>query len=322
MSLQPTVPATMCDMTEAAFDTPISLVGPLRAPAQMLADQDIGGQTSVHDQDNADKLGLVGAPIEGPTHFSQLDPLGVCLWGQRWFEDGCISAHFLNMVVEGEEVRAALTPTTATGATIGAEKADGTPVLMGTASVGADDVTDLDERRKRGLGDPGTLHIIDQLSIGMDTRRNGEDSIVTVDFDEHNGPLYPFTLQDKLDRITEPSTWYDADGSNPWGAPIVPSEMLSVLAHKAGAALPIRRPSLGLFIDLEVRYVEGPVFAGRPYRLHHEIVGIGQTRRVESWWTETTVTDVETGVHAATVLLHQGVFKASFPDYPADSTPG
>ena len=306
----------------AAFDTPISLVGPVRVPAQMLADQDIGGQTSVHDDDTADKLGLAGAPIEGPTHFSQFDPLGVYLWGQRWFEDGCISAHFLNMVVEGDDVRAALMPTTATAATIGAEKGDGTPVLSGTASVGTGDTTDLDDRRKRGLGDPGDLHIIDQLSMGMDTRRNGDDVIVTMGFDEHNGPLYPFTLQQKLDRITEPSHWYAADGHSPWGAPIVPTEMLSVLAHKAGPHLPIRRPSVGLFIDLEVRYIDGPVFVGRSYRLDHQVVGLGQSRRVESWWTETTLTDVETGVHAATVLLHQGVFKASYDAYPDPATIG
>ena len=310
------LPGTMWAMSDAAFDTPISLVGPLRAPAQMLAEQDIGGQTSVHDDDTADKLGLAGAPIEGPTHFSQFDPLGVCLWGQRWFEDGCVSAHFLNMVVEGEKVRAALTPSSATGATIGAEKADGTPVLTGTASVGADEPTGLDERRRRGLSDPGTLHIIDQLSIGMETHSGGDEVIVTMGFDEHNGPLYPFTLQQKLDRITEPSGWFDAQASNPWGAPIVPTEMLSVLAHKAGPRLPVRRPSVGLFIDLEVRYVDGPVFVGRPYRLDHQVVGLGQSRRVESWWTETTLTDVDTGVHAATVLLHQGVFKASYADYP------
>jgi len=170
-------------MSDAAFDTPISLVGPLREPAQMLAEQDIGGQTSVHDDDTADKLGLVGAPIEGPTHFSQFDPLGVCLWGQRWFEDGCLSAHFLNMVVEGEAVRAALVPNTATSASISAEKADGMPVLTGTATVGSDDATDLDARRTRGLGDPGELHIIDRLSIGMDTSDAAGDQLVTMGFD-------------------------------------------------------------------------------------------------------------------------------------------
>ena len=122
-----------------SFETHITrdgdtLSGPLRAPAQMLAEQEYAGHTSVHDDDTAAKLGLPGAPIEGPTHFSQIDPLAVERWGQAWFERGCVSSHFLNMVVEGEEVRAALIPVTATMARITAEKSDGTPVLAGTAS--------------------------------------------------------------------------------------------------------------------------------------------------------------------------------------------
>ncbi len=54
----------------------------------------------------AASLGLRAGPIEGPTHFSQFDPLLYQLFGQAWFETGCISAHYQNMVVEGEEVRA------------------------------------------------------------------------------------------------------------------------------------------------------------------------------------------------------------------------
>ena len=155
-----------------SFDTEITrdgdtLIGPLRAPAQMLADQEYAGHTSVHDDETAAKLGLAGAPIEGPTHFSQIDPLAVHQWGQQWFERGCVSSHFLNMVVEGEEVSASLEPLSATLARIGAEKADGTPVLTGTASIGRDHPTELDERRQRALGDPGDLHIVDQLEIGM-----------------------------------------------------------------------------------------------------------------------------------------------------------
>ena len=93
-----------------SFDTEITrdgetLVGPLRTPAQMLAEQEYAGHTSVHDDETAAKLGLAGAPIEGPTHFSQIDPLAVERWGQSWFEQGCVSSHFLNMVVEGEQVR-------------------------------------------------------------------------------------------------------------------------------------------------------------------------------------------------------------------------
>ena len=301
-----------------SFDTEITrdgdtLIGPLRAPAQMLADQEYAGHTSVHDDETAARLGLAGAPIEGPTHFSQIDPLAVERWGQRWFEQGCVSSHFLNMVVEGEEVRASLEPLSATLARIGAVKADGTPVLTGTASIGRDDPTALDERRKRALGDPGELHIVDQLEIGM---KVAVEEPVTMGFDDHNGTLYPFTLSQKLARITEPSTWYVPDGDSPWGSPIVPTEMISVIAHRSNAHFPVRGPAIGLFIDLEVRFVDGPVFVGRPYLIEHTLVGLGQSKRVESYWTESTLTDAHTGALAATVLLHQGVFKASYAAYP------
>ena len=75
----------------------------------MLADQSYGGHASVHDDATAASLGLIAGPIEGPTHFSQFDPLLVDRWGQRWFSHGCMSAHFQTMVVEGEQVRASLT---------------------------------------------------------------------------------------------------------------------------------------------------------------------------------------------------------------------
>jgi hypothetical protein len=65
---------------DASFATEITLVGPLRSPAQMLQDQDVGGHASVHDADMAASLGLAGAPIEAPTHFSQIDPLAAALW--------------------------------------------------------------------------------------------------------------------------------------------------------------------------------------------------------------------------------------------------
>ena len=68
------------------FATEITLTGPMRSPTQMLAEQEVDGHASVHDPEAAAALGLIGAPIEGPTHFSQFDPLAVTLWGQAWFE--------------------------------------------------------------------------------------------------------------------------------------------------------------------------------------------------------------------------------------------
>ncbi len=301
-----------------SFDTEITrdgelLTGPLRTPAQMLAEQEYAGHTSVHDDETAAKLGLAGAPIEGPTHFSQIDPLAVDCWGQVWFERGCVSSHFLNMVVEGDELRAGLEPVSATLARITAGKADATPVLTGTASIGREDRTELDPRRERALEDPGQLHIVDQLEVGMQV---SVPEPVTMGFDDRNGNLYPFTLAQKLERITERSSWYVPDGDSPWGRPIVPTEMISVIAHRSNAHFPVRGPAIGLFVDLEVRFVDGPVFVGQPYLVEHTLVGIGQTKRVESYWTESTITDADTGVHVATVLLHQGIFKASYADYP------
>lgn len=94
--------------------------------------------------------------------------------------------------------------------------------------------------------------------------------------------------------------------------------MASVLAHKAGRGFPVRRPVLGLFLDLEVQLAAGPIFVDQPYVVEHEIVGLGQSRRTESYWTRSTLTDADSSVLVATVLLHSGVFKESYPGYPRD----
>ena len=90
-------------MTARAFDTPIadddqSLVGQWRSPQQMLATQVYDGHVSIHDDAMAKKMGFKAATIEGPTHFSQFAPLCAHLWGEAWFETGCISAHYRNAV--------------------------------------------------------------------------------------------------------------------------------------------------------------------------------------------------------------------------------
>ena len=120
--------------------------------------------------------------------------------------------------------------------------------------------------------------------------------------------------------MTEPHPWYTPDGaaSSPWGRPIVPFEMISVLTNKAGGRWPVRGPALGLFLDLEVRLLAGPVFLDEEYELHREVVGLGESRRTESYWTETTVTERRSGRAVAIVLLHQGVFKDSYAGYPRE----
>lgn len=300
-------------MVQPAFDTPITLEGPERHPRQMLAEQTYGGHASLHDEATAGSLGISGAPIEGPTHFSQIDPLAHALWGDAWFERGCISAHFQTMVIEGEGVVAQAVRRSPTRADISARKADGTPVLAGTATLGPDETTALDERRAK-LGPPGELFIVDQISVGD---RSSAPVTVSIDRSTANGDLYPFSLDQKLDAITEPSDRY-VSGDNPWNRPVLPMEMASVLAHQVGTDFPVRGPSVGLFLDLEVRMVAGPLFVDQDYVLEREVVGLGQSRRTESQWVRTDITDADSGDLVAHVLLHSGVFKESYAGYPQD----
>jgi hypothetical protein len=282
----------------------------------MLAQQDHGGHAGIHDDATAASLGLAGAPIEAPTHFSQFDPLAYLLWDRAWFERGCISSHFRTMVVEGEEVQASLTAISDGAARIEAHKPDGTPVLTGTAAVGPSYGKSELDQRLGALGNPGQLFVIDQLEVGM--REDGD--VVSIMHDERNGDAYPFSLAEKLDHITERHPWYNTEGGerSPWGRAVLPMEMVSVLAYKQIPEWPVRTPYMGLFLDLEVRVLDGPVLVGNEYRLSREIVGLGQSRRTESYWTRTILTDVDSGKATAEVLLHSGVFKESYPGYPAD----
>ena len=163
----------------------------------------------------------------------------------------------------------------------------------------------------------GDARGLDQLEVETEAP---ESYVERVHAAEPNGPLYPFSLEDKSRRITEPSPWYTADGAraSPWGRTIVPFEMISVLTNKSGRQLPVRGPTLGLFLDLEVRMVAGPVFADYDYELRTKVIGLSESRRTESFWTETAVLDAGTGDVVAMVVLHQGLFKQSYAGYPPD----
>ena len=302
-------------MTQA-FDTPLALCGPLRQPRQMLADQEYGGHSSIHDDAMAAKLGFRAGPIEGPTHFSQFVPLLAHLWGRAWFERGCLSAHYQNMVVEGESVRA-FVEQPAPGATrtrAWAEKADGTPVLEASASLG-EGPTLLEERLAQ-LRPPGELLILADLRVGMTGRA---DERVRMDADQHMGALYPFSLLQKLERITEPSPWYHDAAASPWGRPIIPLEMVSVLAEysNAQAGFPVKGPVVGLFADQQIRMVDGPLFVGEDYVARREIVALSQSKRTESYWVRTRLFDATGRTLKAEVLLNHATLKDSFAGYAA-----
>jgi hypothetical protein len=296
------------EVTRVAAPEP-RLVGPWRQPRQMLAEQDIGGRTSIHDEETARKVGFRGGAIEGPTHFSQLVPLGHALFGDAWHERGCISAHYRNACVEGEEVQAwaGLLPDGATQVHAGMQKRDGTPVLSATLSLGPDHAeTELDALMQR-------LRPVEQLVILRDLHVGQKGAVierVRMDFDQHMGKLYPFTLAQKLAVITEPCRYYKAGGAaSRWGRPIIPFEMISVLTQYSSpqARFPVRQPVVGLFANQEIRLLAGPLFVGEEYLLEREVVALSGSRRVESSWIRTSVRAAKSGILVATTLLNGAV---------------
>ena len=60
------------------------------------------------------------------------------------------------------------------------------------------------------------------------------------------------------------------------------------------------------------------MFVGQEYRIDREVIGLGQSRRTESFWVRSTLTDVDTDRVTAVVDLHSGMFKESYAGYPAD----
>jgi hypothetical protein len=305
-------------MAASAFDTEITetaeaLIGPWRQPRQMLQAQTYDAHASIHDDATAQKLGFKGGTIEGPTHFSQFAPLGARLWGQAWFETGCLSAHYRSVCYEGEEVQAILSkPLQGTSqCQIQMVKRDGTEVLRGTASVGEPHAATALEARLGELKPLTDPVILRDVKVAHTSKRQA----VRMAFDQTMGDLYPFSLRQKLAVITESSPYYSG-ADNPWGRAIIPMEMLSVLFQYRSKddPLPTRGPAVGLFADQEIRLVKGPLFVDQDYEVEREVVALSGSRRTESAWARTRVFD-RAGTVVATMLLNMATLKDSYAPY-------
>lgn len=301
------------------FDTPIAdldteIAGPMRAPLQMLASQTYDGHASIHEDDTAQKLGFKGGTIEGPTHFSQFDPLAVHLFGEAWFETGCISVQYRNPVFEGEKVQAfASKPHDgAHRSDIRMEREDGAAILLGTLSIGPDHPPSALDQRLTSLKPLEDPRILADIEVGMQTPRRS----VEMNFDQNMGALYPFSLREKLERMTENSSIY-AEAAGRWRAPIIPYEMLSVLFCYTNSddTFPVKGPVVGLFVDQEIRLLEGPVYVGEPYDIEREVIALSGSRRTESMWVRSTIFRAGKDQPAASMLLNLAYLKESFAGY-------
>jgi hypothetical protein len=301
--------------TEVTTEPDGTLAGPWRRPINLLRAQTYEEHASIHDDATAQRLGFRGGTVEGPTHFSQLTPLLVEVFGESWFETGCISANYRNAAYEGEEVQARLTAVGPRIAQIAVIKRDGTQVLTGSATLGntaEPGAVSAKLQRAHPLAAP---RILAGAQVGM----RAPSRLVRMDFATRMGDLYPFSLEDKLAVITENSPWYQRDASTPWSRAIMPMEMISVLCQRFAAqdGFPVSDPVVGLFADQQIRLYSGPVAPETDYRLEREIIALTESPKTESMWLRSRLLSGEYLV--AEMVLNQAFLKASSPLYDAVS---
>ena len=142
-------------------------------------------------------------------------------------------------------------------------------------------------------------------------------------FDQHMGDMYPFSLAQKLASITEQHPYYTEEGAidSPWGRPIIPLEMISVLVQYTSGQARFRAkgPAVGLFAAQEIRMIDGPLFVDHPYLLEREIIALSESRRTESNWILTRVFDAETKTLCAEVILNSATMKNSYARYEEEA---
>jgi hypothetical protein len=278
------------------------ITGQERRPRNLSA----GAVGSIHDDATATSLGFRGGTVAGSIHMDQFPPLLLEAFGPGWFESGSLSLYFRHATTDGEPVIALLgRPPAGEGdaqVRAWATTTDGTLVADGTAAGNPAATSALRSRDLRAV-DPAELRILASLRPG--------DAIGDCQVTVHGERQHSVVSQGLM---TEPLDWYT--GSSPWGGPIAaPSTVVNLLYADLLAGL---RTALGkhvgLFGAIEIRFLNGPVFLGRRYRVTGEVVALSQTPKTEVLWFDSLARD-EAGRPVADMRMMLRQMKQSSPRY-------
>ena len=261
---------------------------------------------SIHDDNMASRLGFRGGTVAGSIHLELFPPLMRRAFGKRWFERGSVSIYFLDPTVDREEVRAvvAVPPGREEDVQVRAwaERPDGRRIGEGTAAVGNPAAPSALMGRDVSRYPAGELRILAKASVG--------DA-----FSEMTVEVTPQAVEHRLSVITDLLSWYEGD--SPWGGPIAtPCHLVDLMRAAPDGYLHSVQQSeaVPLYGAIEVRYVNGPVFAGKPYQGGGTIVSLGQSPKTEYLWYDAYLNDAD-GRRVAEMRMMYRFMKASSPLY-------
>ncbi len=267
-------------------------VGPFRTPRNMA--QEVKG--SIHDDATASKLGLKGGTVAGSIHMDQFAPMLLDLYGEAWWNTGCLSLMFKQATVDREEVRAVVRPGEPRSR-LTMFNQPGDLIAEGTASLLAPDTeSELSKRLPaQEPAKPGALRILAAIKVGDEAKD------IPVEISAEGA-------RRRLETITEPLSAYDGEHG------ILPPSLAVGLAHQArGAVVGSAGKSVGLFGALEVQHLAGPLRAGTPYLARTKVKQLSESPRTENVWYDVTLADKASGQDVANVLFMLRFMKASSP---------
>jgi len=279
------------------------LAGPVRSARNRSAH----ATGSIHDDATATALGFRGGTVAGSIHMDQFPPLLLNAFGPRWFETGSLSLYFRHATTDGEPVQALVErpPDDGSDAQVRAWATTTDEVLVadGTAAAGSPQEPSALYSRDLRPEDPAKLRILKALRAGdsLGECRSAAD-----------GARQRAVIEGGA--MTEPLDWYT--GASPWGGPIAaPSAVVSLLyADLLHGIRDSMGEHVGLFGAIEIRFLTGPVFLDRSYRVTGEIVALSQTPKTEAMWFDSRALDDDATVIAEMrMMLRQ--MKQSSPLY-------
>lgn len=264
--------------------------GALRTPRNTYQ----GSQSSIHNDATASKLGFKGGTVAGSIHMDQFAPLLLDLYGEAWLERGTLSLMFKQPTVDGEPVRASLTPGEERALLVMHNEA-GDLICEGTASLGPDPKSEL-ALRMLAQQRPSELRILAALKPG--------DEVADIPLEASLE-----ALETRLSTITEPLAIYETG--------VLPPSMLVHLAHGARQAVVASAgKSVGLFGALETEVMKGPLKAGVPYVGRTKIHALADSPRTEAAWYDVFVAE-RGGEDLARVRFFLRFMKGSSPLWTA-----
>ena len=272
------------------------LVGPLLTPANTAKHL---GKGSIHDDATAKKLGFRGGTVAGSLHMEQFPPLGLRIFGERWWQTGGLSLYFRYATADLEPVRCfAKTDGDMTQADVARvntwmEDDQDHLIAEGTLNIGGADLDSPLRKRIAETPAPKDIRILESLEVGAIS-----EAVPTR--------VEKAAVEGRLKVITEPLAVYEKSP-----AYLPPSLMVQIMRPSERELLARNENTgVGLFGAIEVQHLKGPVLAETDYTVTTEVLAISETPKTEYFWYESKLYDSE-GDATAHMLMMLRFMKAS-----------